>query len=182
MRAIPQEACAEIENTDIKGIFHYEQPNTVVATPTTTAYNYTDSCYDEPLSSTVPVVAIDASGVGFTSHNEANVIMNSAGLYKWYMGPTTFKAEWDNPTLLQIANGNTSWTNTSHVVEVESNSRWVIVDIEMAINVPHPIHLHVCSSDPRNCSLYSRSNINFNRATTSSFSPRVMEATRRTQL
>ena len=147
MRAISQEACAEIENTDIKGIFHYEQPNTVVATPTTTAYNYTDSCYDEPLSSMVPVVAIDASGVGFRSHNEANVIMNSAGLYKWCMGPTTFKAEWDNPTLLQIANGNTSWTNTSHVVEVEGNGKWVIVDIEMEINVPHPIHLHVCFSD-----------------------------------
>ncbi|PYH37300.1 multicopper oxidase [Aspergillus neoniger CBS 115656] len=142
MRAIPQEACAEIENTEIKGIFHYEQPNIVVATPTTTAYNYTDSCYDEPLSSMVPVVAIDASGVGFTSHNEANVIMNSAGLYKWYMGPTTFKAEWDNPTLLQIAHGNTSWTKTSHVVEVEGNGKWVIVDIEMTINVPHPIHLH----------------------------------------
>ncbi|GKZ35744.1 lactose Permease [Aspergillus brasiliensis] len=142
MRAIPQEACAEIDNTDIRGIFHYEDSGVEVATPTTTAYNYTDSCYDEPLSSLVPAVAIDASGVGYTSHNEANVIMNSAGLYKWYMGPTTFKAEWDNPTLLQIANGNTTWSNSSHVVEVEGNGQWVIVDIEMAINVAHPIHLH----------------------------------------
>lgn len=91
--------------------------------PTTTAFDYTDSCEDEPMTYLVPMVAIDAAGVGFSSHNEVQVIMNTAGLYKWYMGPTTTVAEWDNPTLLQIENGNTSWTDASHVVQVEGNGR-----------------------------------------------------------
>ncbi|KAK6811836.1 hypothetical protein RU639_012391 [Aspergillus parasiticus] len=142
MRAIPQEACAEISNYDIRGIFHYEKPGSKLTNPTTTAFAYTDSCDDEAMSDLVPMVALDASGVGYTSDNEVQVIKNTAGLYKWYMGPTTFMAEWDNPTLLQIENGNTSWTNSSHVVEVEGNGQWVIIDIEMTINVPHPIHLH----------------------------------------
>ncbi|KAE8313860.1 extracellular dihydrogeodin oxidase/laccase [Aspergillus transmontanensis] len=142
LRAIPQEACAEISNYDIRGIFHYEKPGSKLTNPTTTAFAYTDSCDDEAMSDLVPMVALDASGVGYTSDNEVQVIKNTAGLYKWYMGPTSFMAEWDNPTLLQIEHGNTSWTNSSHVVEVEGNGQWVIIDIEMTINVPHPIHLH----------------------------------------
>ncbi|KAJ5106619.1 extracellular dihydrogeodin oxidase/laccase [Penicillium angulare] len=143
VRSIPQKSCAEIENYDIKGAIHYENSRTEVSTPSTKAWNFTDSCEDESMKDLVPMLPIDAAGVGYRTHNEVEVIKNSAGLYKWYMGPTTFKAEWDNPTLLQIANNNTSWSNSSHVVQVEGNNQWVIIDVEMSINVPHPIHLHL---------------------------------------
>lgn len=143
-RAIPQLACSEIDNVDnIKGILHYGNSTDDATTPTTTAYSYTDSCLDEPANSLVPVVEIDVSSPSYNSSEPASVQKNSDNLFKWFMGPTSFKAEWDNPTLLQIYNGNTSWSNSSHVIEVNGVNEWVFVDIEMSINVSHPIHFHV---------------------------------------
>lgn len=144
IRAIPQLACSEIDVVEnIKGILHYGNSTDQIATPTTSPYSYTDSCLDEPAQSLVPVVEIDVSASSYNESEPASVAKDSDDLYKWFMGPTTFKAEWDNPTLLQIYNGNTSWTNSSHVVQVNGVNKWVFIDIEMTINVSHPIHLHV---------------------------------------
>jgi len=58
------------------------------------------------------------------------------------MAATTFVAEWDNPTLLQIYNNDTNFTTASHVIELDNANEWVYFIIETTQNIPHPIHLH----------------------------------------
>lgn len=51
LRAIPQSACSDNDNTDdIKGIIHY---GSSTDTPSTSAYDYTDACVDEDSSDLV---------------------------------------------------------------------------------------------------------------------------------
>lgn len=51
-------------------------------------------------------------------------------------------ASWADPTLLQILDGETSFTESNAVIELPNAGEWVYVIIETALPVPHPIHLH----------------------------------------
>ncbi|KFY12484.1 hypothetical protein V491_06782 [Pseudogymnoascus sp. VKM F-3775] len=140
MRAIPQTTCSDNDSADnIKGIIRYDSTST--SDPTTSPYTYTDSCDDEALSNLVPYLALDASDSD-VSDDFAVTIGKSGNVFKWFMAATTFVAEWDNPTLLQIYDGNDSYTDSSHVIELPTADEWVYFIIETTNAVPHPIHLH----------------------------------------
>lgn len=140
MRAIPQTACSDNDNADdIRGIVRYDASST--SDPTTSAYTYTDTCADEAMSSLVPYVALDASAVTFED-DEAVKVGRSNGVFKWYMGGTTFDVEWEEPMLSQVLNGNTTFTAGAHVVSVPNANEWVYFIIQTTNAVPHPIHLH----------------------------------------
>ena len=116
MRAIPQ-ICASydplINNTDIKGILHYGNST---GQPATSAFNYTSSCDDETqlhYSDLVPVVPVNVEKATWFDTEDSGVNLNSAGYYRWYMGPTNFIAEWNNPTLMQIYNDDGIISNTT---------------------------------------------------------------------
>ena len=144
IRAIPQTACSDNDNTDnIKGIWHYGT-NTTISTPTTSEYtDWTDACVDEDADDLVPYVSKDVSDVYY---NEPEAVslgrLTTSNLLRWYMNSTTMVVEWDDPTLEQIYNGNTSYSSSSGVVEVADADEWVYLVIETTNNVPHPIHLH----------------------------------------
>jgi Multicopper oxidase len=147
MRAIPQTNCSKVTNVDdIKGVFHYSDGSDVAETPSTSPFNYTDSCDDELMSNLVPILKVDASPATYTDDELANVSVNANGIYQWFMGPTTFKSEWANPTLLQISENNTNWSASEHVIQVDGVNEWVVVAIEAATGAPHPVHLHVSMS------------------------------------
>ncbi|KAH8585412.1 extracellular dihydrogeodin oxidase/laccase [Bisporella sp. PMI_857] len=140
MRAIPQSACSDNDNSnDIKGIVRYDSTST--SDPTTSAYTYTDSCEDEDMSNLVPYVTLDASDVTLED-DEAVTVGRSNNVFKWYMGGVTFDVEWEEPMLMQIYDGNTTYSSSSHVVEIPTADEWVYFIIETTNAVPHPIHLH----------------------------------------
>jgi FtsP/CotA-like multicopper oxidase with cupredoxin domain len=140
MRAIPQTECSDNDNADnIKGIVRYDSTDTT--DPDTAAYTYTDSCDDEDISSLVPYYAMDAS-TDAEEDDFAVTVGRSGGLFKWYMAATTLDVEWDDPTLLQIYDGATTFDTSQHVIQLDTADEWVYFVIETTQTVPHPIHLH----------------------------------------
>lgn len=140
MRAIPQTACSDNDNADnIKGIISY---GTTVSTPSTTAYDYTDSCDDEDVSTLVPYLSKTVSGSTWDVEEPASVSTNDEGYFRWYLNSTTMAVEWADPTLAQIYNGTTTWDDSDAVVTLDGTDEWAYVIIQTTLAVPHPIHLH----------------------------------------
>lgn len=140
MRAVPQSTCSDNDNaSDIKGIVRYNSTDTT--DPTSSAYTYTDNCDDEALTDLVPYTSLDASAES-VEDDFAVTIGRSNNVFKWYMAAVTFVAEWENPTVLQLFNGDTNYTTSSHIIELDTADEWVYFIIETTNAVPHPIHLH----------------------------------------
>ncbi|KAK0107229.1 hypothetical protein ONS95_003931 [Cadophora gregata] len=140
LRSMPQTACSDNDNTDnIMGIFMYDSTNTTE--PSSSAYSYTDSCNDEDMSTLVPYLSKTVSTES-EDDDFAVTVGRSNNVFKWYMVGTTFEVEWEDPTLLQIYEGDTNYTTSSHVIELPTADEWVYFIIETTQAVPHPIHLH----------------------------------------
>ncbi|KAJ5167971.1 Cupredoxin [Penicillium canariense] len=140
MRAIPQEACSDNDSVNnIKGVVYY---GSSPSTPTTTKYSYTDSCDDMDMSDLVPYLSQSASLPYYNASEPVTLGENSENLFRWKMNGTSKLVEWNNPTLLQIWNNDTSFTNSSGVVELPRANEWSYIVIETTLTVPHPIHLH----------------------------------------
>jgi len=86
MRADNQQSCANmIQNRDVKAIIRYSDAPTGVD-PTSTSWDYTDTCQDEPYASLVPVVPLNAGPANFIEGTLDVVIHgNDAQLFKWYL-------------------------------------------------------------------------------------------------
>jgi FtsP/CotA-like multicopper oxidase with cupredoxin domain len=143
IRAIPDSYCSENDNTnDIKGILHY---GSSTGTPSTSAFTYDDNdCGGEDASNIVPYLALDVeSSADLTDDLAVTVSKNTANLFKWYIGGTTFLVEWNDPTAKQIMeNSTTSFADSSAVIELPTADEWYYLIIETTLAVPHPIHLH----------------------------------------
>lgn len=95
MRAIPQIACSNNDNTDnIKGIVYY---GTSTDTPDTTAYSYTDACVDEDSSDLVPYLALDASDSSWSADEVVTVGKNSDNFFRWYLNDSSMALNWQDP-------------------------------------------------------------------------------------
>jgi hypothetical protein len=143
LRADNQEACAHtIQNRDIKALFTYTGFSGV--TPTSTSLTYTDECVDEPLSSLIPYVSLNAGPADIPlAPLTVAVQANSASLFKWYLNGVTFASEYGDPTLLEIERGNALPTYSgSLLVELPNAGKMVYLIIQSPIPLPHPIHLH----------------------------------------
>lgn len=139
LRAIPQSACSDNDNTDdIKGIISY----TTVATPTTSAYDYTDSCLDEASTNLVPYLSKTVGSSYYDVNEQNSVSTNSAGLFRWLLNETAMSVDWEYPSLLQIYEDNTIWQTNDSVVHLNRSDEWAFIVIETSAAVPHPIHLH----------------------------------------
>lgn len=139
MRAIPQFSCSLNSNKDnIRGIIYY---GSEASTPATSAYPYIDSCVDEPANNLVPHLVLSA-GQQEQSDLEPVGLSPTDDVILWAMDKTSFYANWENPTLLQIYNNDTSYTRRSHVISLDKANSWVYVIIEATNAIPHPIHLH----------------------------------------
>lgn len=140
MRAIPQAACSDNDSSDnIKGIVYYDSSTT---TPTTTGYDYTDSCSDET-TNLIPHLTKTVSTANWNDLESATVGQTTAGLFKWYLNSTTLLVDWADPTLLQVYNNpSTTFSNQSAVIALDTADQWVYFVIQTTLGVPHPIHLH----------------------------------------
>jgi hypothetical protein len=141
LRAIPQSACSENDNSDnIKGIIYYGSSTT---TPSTSRPDsYAESCEDEDVSSLVPYLSKTVSSPVNEGLENAKVAFNSDNLFKWYLNSTTMVTDWADPTLLQVSEGTTSWNTSNAIIELPTANQWVYIVIQTTFAVPHPIHLH----------------------------------------
>ncbi|TLD19777.1 hypothetical protein PspLS_09743 [Pyricularia sp. CBS 133598] len=142
MRAIPQSACSSNSNANnIRGIVYYGQASD--KTPTTTGFEYDDGCDDEDPANLVPHVAKNVGSSTWADTQTASVSFNSENLFRWYLNTTTMVVDWKNPTVMQVASGNTSIFETSNAVMVlDKPDEWIYLAIQTTLAVPHPIHLH----------------------------------------
>lgn len=140
IRAIPQTFCSDNYSDDnIRGILHY---GTSTGTPTTTGYSYTDSCDDEDPSDLVPYLSLSVSESTWSADESVTVALNTNNLFRWYLNNSSMVAEWDDPTILQVWNNDSSWTTAENIVELDGVDEWAYLIIETEVAVPHPIHLH----------------------------------------
>ncbi|KAJ4992510.1 Laccase-2-like protein 4 [Stagonosporopsis vannaccii] len=143
-RAIPQAACSNNANSnDIRGIVRYS--GSPSGNPTTTAWeaNSIDDCVDVDHSLLKPhfkhsVVAPELQDPDLA----VSVAKDADNLFKWDIGLNSMHVIWNNPSLLQIAQGNATWENAENVYLLPEADKWVYWVIDTKLPVPHPIHLH----------------------------------------
>jgi FtsP/CotA-like multicopper oxidase with cupredoxin domain len=141
LRAIPQEACSETDAVDnVKGIIRYDSTSTT--DPTTFAYGYTDSCADEASSDLVPYLAINASETYTYDASERVSVEVTDNAILWTMNKTSFRTQWEYPTLLQVAEGNDTWTKKQRVIHLPEANKWTYMIIHSPFAQDHPMHLH----------------------------------------
>ncbi|KAJ5771101.1 uncharacterized protein N7511_003152 [Penicillium nucicola] len=141
LRAIPQEACSETDAVDnVKGIIRYD--STSAKDPTTFAYGYTDSCADEASSDLVPYLPINASETYTYDASEKVAVEVTDNALLWTMNKTSFRTQWEYPTLLQVAEGNNTWTNKQRVIHLPEADKWAYMVIHSPFAQDHPMHLH----------------------------------------
>jgi FtsP/CotA-like multicopper oxidase with cupredoxin domain len=141
MRAIPQETCSDNDNVDnILGIVRYDSSST--SDPTTSAYTYTDSCDDEDISTLVPYLSYQVGTTASVIDDFTAALSGGGGSILWTMGATSFVSQWDYPTVLQVAEGNDTWSSEQNIIELDTANQWVYFIIETTFAQAHPIHLH----------------------------------------
>ncbi|KAJ5110489.1 hypothetical protein N7532_001024 [Penicillium argentinense] len=150
MRAIPQSACSETDATDkVKGIIRYD--NTSATDPTTSAYSYSDSCADEDPSNLISYLKLDASET-YTYQTGENVeVQVTDNAMLWLMNKTSFHTQWEYPSLLQVAQGNTTWLKKQRVIHLPAADKWVYMVIHSPFAQDHPMHLHGHDFWPDSC-------------------------------
>ena len=92
LRAIAQNSCSNNNSPDnIRAIIRYagQSAASMVATPTLTTSNYTDSCEDVNVASLVPIVPISPSTGGRELELPIGITFNTASnVYKWTLNST----------------------------------------------------------------------------------------------
>lgn len=138
MRAIPQSACSDTENEGLGIIYYGDDPST----PTTTGYDYTAGCDDEDMSNLVPYLSLDVGDDTWNISETVTINDPVSGIFIWYFDDVSMHLEWSNPTLLQVYNDDTAFSNTSSVNLLSSEDEWAYVVVTTTNNVQHPLHLH----------------------------------------
>ncbi|KAJ6023770.1 extracellular dihydrogeodin oxidase/laccase [Penicillium herquei] len=141
LRAIPQEACSETDATNkVKGIIRYDNSST--ADPTTSAYEYTDSCADEDSSDLIPYLQVNASDTYAYGESEEVEVQVTDNAMLWLMNKTSFDTQWEYPTLMQVAENNQTWLARQRVIHLPEANKSVYFVIHSPFAQDHPMHLH----------------------------------------
>lgn len=101
----------------------------------------TDSCADEDASNLVPYVVYNV-GDASDENDQLSALDQSGELLRWTMNSISFVSEWSYPSVLAIADGNTTWDEAEHVWTTPDADKWVYMVISTDMAQAHPIHLH----------------------------------------
>jgi FtsP/CotA-like multicopper oxidase with cupredoxin domain len=144
MRADSQKACAANHQADdIKGIIRYAGAAKASFAPTSTAYEYTGECVDEPLESLIPTAQVNAYSKDKSFTKDITVAADHENLFKWYLSGTTFMSKYEDPTLVRVvANGTAPTYSGELVLNLPKMGEWIYIIVESSIPLNHPIHLH----------------------------------------
>lgn len=149
MRAIAQLTCSNHANPDnIRGIIEYvshpdERPTcNENCDPTTTAHPTIDSCDDEDMKKLVPRLSIPASPNVSQFNKQAVSLQQLPNRLFWTMNNSSFVAQWDYPTLQQIAERNNTYGTEQNLIRLPKKNEWAYFKITTDFNTSHPIHFH----------------------------------------
>jgi len=152
IRAVPQ-SCVSNANDGkgslSNGILSYNTPTVTpggepAALPVSTMAATTDGCFDEALDKAVP---IPSKSVDRSAFNLMHIPLASpfkvtstveGRVFRWQLGGVTAVVDWQNPVLSRIATGNTTFTPSDNIVEVDGTSQWAFWFIQNNFFEPHP--------------------------------------------
>jgi hypothetical protein len=100
--------CSTSLNPNALAVIMYDKASTS-AVPTSTPQRYTAGCANDPLASTVPVYPMNPGTPAITHTINITVGQNATGNWLWYMNGSSFRTNYNNPTLLLAKAGNTSY-------------------------------------------------------------------------
>jgi len=134
---------------DITGIVRY---NTSSTAPPTTLSTITPSthCLDEPLSKTIPRLALDVQNIPPAGLILENLNFTSGQVFQWTINSSSLVLDWKNPTMMHIFNDESLFPTPFNVVPIghssapSSTPEWAVLIIQDVgtIKLAHPIHLH----------------------------------------
>lgn len=60
------------------------------------------------------------------SEDEEVAVQVTDNALLWTMNKTSYRTEWEHPTLMQVASGSTSCTAKQHVIQLPQADQWVL--------------------------------------------------------
>lgn len=123
---------------------YYENANTNAAPNTTTTLTTAEinQCFNDPLYLTVPYYSLTPEPNPQTTEN-IDITLQSNGTHNlWYMNNSTFRADYNDPILMDAKNGKDTFAPESNVLNFGSNKTVRLVLYNYGQQGAHPMHLH----------------------------------------
>lgn len=142
MRSYRPTTCALSNgNEEVLATIYYEDADRGEWPSTSPGPNaYDGYCGNDPLEDTVPFYPIPASEPSVTEILPVELKSNGTHL-TWYMGGRTFRADYNDPMLLDVNEGNLEFDFMRNLHNYGNNKTLRFV-IENTGPQPHPMHMH----------------------------------------
>ncbi|KAH6647163.1 multicopper oxidase-domain-containing protein [Truncatella angustata] len=111
--------------------------------PTSQAWDVPDpgNCANDPLEITIPFFPIELPEATYTQNLDIGSYINESDNYLWTFGNVSARVDYNSPSMLQVKDGNFSFSEDMNVINFGTNS-----SVRLIINnpspAPHPIHAH----------------------------------------
>jgi FtsP/CotA-like multicopper oxidase with cupredoxin domain len=142
MRSNISTICSVTNQGNALAAIYYDKADTTKA-PTSTAWNVPDpgTCENDDLSLTVPTFPIVPNPPTTTRNLDVNFTVNATGHFLWQLDEVSFRANYNQPVLLRVNQGNLTFPPEWNVKNFGANT-----SIRVIVNNPtpaaHPMHLH----------------------------------------
>lgn len=124
-------------------VIHYGTPTDTTTLPTSVGWPDMDttSCLDEPIASETPLypIPVKAAEKEFTINVGGG--FNSTGNFVWTMNGQTFRANFNDPLLLDAVNGQTTYPANQNMIRTGDAKSFRII-VNNGGGVAHPMHFH----------------------------------------
>ncbi|KAJ1555239.1 hypothetical protein HK405_002917, partial [Cladochytrium tenue] len=145
MRAIAQTSCTDHQNPNNLAILRYSGADTS-KNPTSSAYSYTNGCGDLTMSLT-PAMSSAFSPAGAVDEDEdLSLGLSQANRHvDWTLRGTSMSVDWGSPSLGLAERGaaeSAYLTSDNSVFLSGGATTWGIFNINTAMGVAHPLHVH----------------------------------------
>ncbi|PFH60220.1 hypothetical protein XA68_11285 [Ophiocordyceps unilateralis] len=142
MRANVSVPCSLAAITQGLAAVYYDQTNDT-KTPQSVAWDRPDpgTCANDDLNKTRPYMKLRLPQPDRTYNFDVSVFRNDSGVTLWKLGNTTYRGNYNSPTLLLSALGNFTFQEEWNVQNTQ-DARSVRVIVRNRSPVAHPMHLH----------------------------------------
>lgn len=137
-------SCSRFNQPNALALVYYPQADKTVVPTSTAQVDSTDSCAEDPIANVVPAfISAPSTQIDRSYEIDITVNRNATGNFLWAINNSTFRADYNQPTLELLQAGATvsSLPADSNVVDFGSAK-----SIQLVINnlspVAHPMHLH----------------------------------------